>query len=147
MVANAKYGTENAPDNTTTLPDGFTPVANGREITNDEESPLLSQPDSPDPKKNALVGVGTVIAVLLLGTLKPVFCACRYNTNLCMNAGEFVSNADATLVMAAAGHISSEFDRLRDASWLATGYMLGLCAVQPMVSVAARVLGINTDLE
>lgn len=46
--------------------------------------------------------------------------------------------------MAAAGHISSEFDRLRDASWLATGYMLGLCAVQPMVSVSARVARIGT---
>ncbi|OOQ87441.1 efflux pump antibiotic resistance protein [Penicillium brasilianum] len=121
MVANANYGTENAPDNTTTLPDGFTPVANGREITTDEESPLLSQPDSPDTKNNALVGVGTVIAVLLLG--------------------EFVSNADATLVMAAAGHISSEFNRLRDASWLATGYMLGLCAVQPMYGKLSDIFG------
>lgn len=62
------------------------------------------------------------------------------NTNVYNNVGEFVSNADATLVMAAAGHISSEFNRLRDASWLATGYMLGLCAVQPMVSVMARVV-------
>lgn len=47
--------------------------------------------------------------------------------------------------MAAAGHISSEFNRLRDASWLATGYMLGLCAVQPMVSVLAQVVRIGTD--
>lgn len=36
--------------------------------------------------------------------------------------------------MAAAGRISSEFNRLRDASWLSTGYTLGLCAAQPMVS-------------
>jgi hypothetical protein len=35
--------------------------------------------------------------------------------------------------MAAAGRISSEFNRLRDASWLSTGYTLGLCAAQPMV--------------
>lgn len=35
--------------------------------------------------------------------------------------------------MAAAGHISSQFNRLRDASWLSTGYTLGLCAAQPMV--------------
>jgi hypothetical protein len=47
--------------------------------------------------------------------------------------------------MAAAGHISSEFNRLRDASWLATGYMLGLCAVQPMVSGSTRVAQIDTD--
>lgn len=62
------------------------------------------------------------------------------NINVYDNIGEFVSNADATLVMAAAGHISSEFNRLRDASWLATGYTLGLCAVQLMVSVMARVV-------
>lgn len=48
--------------------------------------------------------------------------------------GEFISNADATLVMAATGRISSEFNRLRDASWLSTAYTLGLCAAQPMVS-------------
>lgn len=36
--------------------------------------------------------------------------------------------------MAAAARISSEFNRLRDASWLSTGYTLGLCAAQPMVS-------------
>jgi hypothetical protein len=36
--------------------------------------------------------------------------------------------------MAAAGRISSEFNRLRDASWLSTGYTLGVCAAQPMVS-------------
>lgn len=147
MVANASYGTEDTPDQPTPQPDGFTPVANGRKNTNDEESPLLPQTDSPDSKKNTLVGVGTIIAVLLLGTSKTLIYAYRYNTNLCVNTGEFVSNADATLVMAAAGHISSEFNRLRDASWLATGYMLGLCAVQPMVSVAAPVLPINTDLE
>lgn len=47
--------------------------------------------------------------------------------------------------MAAAGHISSEFNRLRDASWLATGYMLGLCAVQPMVSVAVQIRRSGTD--
>ncbi|KAJ5358363.1 uncharacterized protein N7496_010776 [Penicillium cataractarum] len=121
MAANNNYGTENAPDHHTPQPDGFTPVANGRKNTNDEESPLLPQSDSPDLKKNALVGVGTIIAVLLLG--------------------EFVSNADATLVMAAAGHISSEFNRLRDASWLATGYMLGLCAVQPMYGKLSDIFG------
>lgn len=44
---------------------------------------------------------------------------------------------DATLVMAAAAKVSSEFNQLRDASWLSTAYMLGLCAVQPMVSASA----------
>ncbi|KAJ6028940.1 uncharacterized protein N7446_011719 [Penicillium canescens] len=90
----------------------------------DEESPLLSQsPQSQtaEPKAEALAGVGTIIAVLLLG--------------------EFISNADATLVMAAAGRISSEFNRLRDASWLSTGYTLGLCAAQPMYGKLSDIYG------
>ncbi|KAJ6004017.1 hypothetical protein N7522_005662 [Penicillium canescens] len=90
----------------------------------DEESPLLSQsPQSQtaEPKAKALAGVGTIIAVLLLG--------------------EFISNADATLVMAAAGRISSEFNRLRDASWLSTGYTLGLCAAQPMYGKLSDIYG------
>ena len=47
-----------------------------------------------------------------------------------------------TLVMATTGKISSEFDRLRDASWLATAYTLGLCATQPMVSYLLHHVGI-----
>lgn len=39
--------------------------------------------------------------------------------------------------MDAIGRISSEFNRLRDSSWLATAYTLGLCAAQPMVSAEA----------
>ncbi|CAL5869948.1 uncharacterized protein PFLUO_LOCUS4181 [Penicillium psychrofluorescens] len=89
----------------------------GRAI--DEESPLLSDPDEPNVK--ALTGVGTIIAVLLLG--------------------EFISNADATLVMAATGRISSEFDHLRDASWLSTAYTLGLCAAQPMYGKLSDIYG------
>ncbi|KAI2670631.1 hypothetical protein DTO006G1_9438 [Penicillium roqueforti] len=86
----------------------------------DEESPLLP-PSNTEPKLKALAGVGTIIAVLLLG--------------------EFVSNADATLVMAAAARISSEFNRLRDASWLSTGYTLGLCAAQPMYGKLSDIYG------
>ncbi|KAJ6142514.1 hypothetical protein N7471_001967 [Penicillium samsonianum] len=86
----------------------------------DEESPLLPRSDT-EPKLKALTGVGTIIAVLLLG--------------------EFISNADATLVMAAAGRISSEFNRLRDASWLSTGYTLGLCAAQPMYGKLSDIYG------
>ncbi|KAJ5589585.1 hypothetical protein N7537_012263 [Penicillium hordei] len=86
----------------------------------DEESPLLPRSDT-EPKLKALTGVGTIIAVLLLG--------------------EFISNADATLVMAATGRISSEFNRLRDASWLSTGYTLGLCAAQPMYGKLSDIYG------
>ncbi|KAJ5129141.1 uncharacterized protein N7515_005180 [Penicillium bovifimosum] len=85
----------------------------------DEESPLLPRPDA--ESKKALKSVGTIIAVLLLG--------------------EFISNADATLVMAAAGRISSEFNRLRDASWLSTGYTLGVCAAQPMYGKLSDIYG------
>ncbi|KAJ5359819.1 Major facilitator superfamily domain general substrate transporter [Penicillium concentricum] len=86
----------------------------------DEESPLIPQTDT-DTKLKTLTGVGTIIAVLLLG--------------------EFISNADATLVMAAAGRISSEFNRLRDASWLSTGYTLGVCAAQPMYGKLSDIYG------
>ncbi|KOS42171.1 hypothetical protein ACN38_g6935 [Penicillium nordicum] len=92
--------------------------ANGH--AQDEESPLLQRPDI-EPNLKPLTGVGTIIAVLLLG--------------------EFISNADATLVMAAAGRISSEFNRLRDASWLSTGYTLGLCAAQPMYGKLSDISG------
>ena len=67
MVANTVYGTDDRPDNHTFQADEFAPVANGHNNANDEESPLLPQPDSSEPKKHALVGVGTIIAVLLLG--------------------------------------------------------------------------------
>ncbi|KAJ5951515.1 uncharacterized protein N7479_009928 [Penicillium vulpinum] len=91
-----------------------------RSHVQDEESPLLPRSDT-DAKVKALTGVGTIIAVLLLG--------------------EFISNADTTLVMAAAGRISSEFNHLRDASWLATGYTLGACAAQPMYGKLSDIYG------
>ncbi|KAJ5150853.1 uncharacterized protein N7482_010105 [Penicillium canariense] len=118
MAANCNYGTEDA------LPDGLiksTPVANECDTIRDEERPLLPQSNSAESNGKALTGVATIIAVLLLG--------------------EFISNADTTLVMAAAGHISSEFNRLRDASWLSTGYTLGLCAVQPMYGKLSDIYG------
>ncbi|KAJ5337246.1 Vacuolar membrane amino acid uptake transporter [Penicillium brevicompactum] len=85
----------------------------------DEESPLLARSET--PKVKPVTGVATIIAVLLLG--------------------EFISNADGTLVIAAAGRISSEFNRLRDASWLSTGYTLGLCAAQPMYGKLSDIYG------
>ncbi|KAJ6089274.1 hypothetical protein N7467_004490 [Penicillium canescens] len=106
------------------VPPDTNSIENENRHAPDEESPLLSQsPQSQtaEPKAKALAGVGTIIAVLLLG--------------------EFISNADATLVMAAAGRISSEFNRLRDASWLSTGYTLGLCAAQPMYGKLSDIYG------
>ncbi|PYI11253.1 efflux pump antibiotic resistance protein [Aspergillus sclerotiicarbonarius CBS 121057] len=87
----------------------------------DEERPLISPAESRDHDVKALTSISTVIGVLLLG--------------------EFISNADTTLVMAITGKISSEFDRLRDASWLATAYTLGLCAAQPMYGKLSDIYG------
>ncbi|KAJ5772753.1 hypothetical protein N7457_007649 [Penicillium paradoxum] len=84
----------------------------------DEETPLLPPLE---PRLKALTSIGTIITVLLLG--------------------EFISNADATLVMAAAGRVSSEFNRLRDASWLSTGYTLGLCTAQLMYGKLSDIYG------
>ncbi|KAJ5909236.1 hypothetical protein N7495_001918 [Penicillium taxi] len=87
----------------------------------DEESRLLPQSDPTQPKVKVLTSIGTIIAILLLG--------------------EFISNADATLVMAAAAKVSSEFNRLSDASWLSTGYTLGVCAAQPMYGKLSDIYG------
>ncbi|KAE8165168.1 major facilitator superfamily domain-containing protein [Aspergillus tamarii] len=73
----------------------------------DEESALLSSPTANDERKIELsTSISTIVAVLLLG--------------------EFISNADSTLVMAATAKVSSEFNQLQDASWLSTGYTLGV---------------------
>ncbi|KAJ6088220.1 hypothetical protein N7486_009481 [Penicillium sp. IBT 16267x] len=101
--------------------DPTTPPGTNEQTIHDEESPLLPSPGTPDSEVEPSIGVGAIIAVLLLG--------------------EFISNADATLVIAASGRISSEFDRLRDASWLSTGYSLGLCAAQPMYGKLSDIYG------
>lgn len=72
MAANASHGTDDAPDPLAYQTNGLTTVANGQNKANDEESPLLPHSDSPDVKKSALGGVGTIIAILLLGTLNLV---------------------------------------------------------------------------
>ncbi|KAJ5112038.1 hypothetical protein N7532_000083 [Penicillium argentinense] len=113
MVTNPGYSATEAV--------GKTQSRNDASAAQDEESPLLAQPDAVEPNMKELTAVGTIIAVLLLG--------------------EFISNADATLVMAAAGRVSSEFNRLRDASWLSTGYTLGLCAAQPMYGKLSDIYG------
>ncbi|QGA18907.1 hypothetical protein EYB26_006592 [Talaromyces marneffei] len=85
--------------------------------SNDEENPLLS----PDETGQKLTNIASVITVLLLG--------------------EFISNADSTIIMAAAGRISSQFDRLQDANWLSTAYTLGSCASQPMYGKFSDIYG------
>ncbi|KAH8690581.1 efflux pump antibiotic resistance protein [Talaromyces proteolyticus] len=55
--------------------------------------------------------------------------------------GEFVSHADGTITFASAGRISSEFNALPDANWLATAYSLGVCAAMPMYGKLSDIYG------
>ncbi|KAL3476703.1 major facilitator superfamily domain-containing protein [Aspergillus californicus] len=86
----------------------------------DEESDAVRETPVEPPVK-ALASVGSIIAVLLLG--------------------EFISNADATLIMTATGLISSEFNHLQGAAWLSTGYTLGICVAQPMSGKLSDIYG------
>ncbi|KAL6230681.1 hypothetical protein BDW75DRAFT_248458 [Aspergillus navahoensis] len=86
----------------------------------DEESDAVPE-NPPKPPVKVLTSVGSIIAVLLLG--------------------EFISNADGTLVMAATARISSEFNRLQGAAWLSTGYTLGVCVAQPMYGKLSDIYG------
>ncbi|KAL4875116.1 major facilitator superfamily domain-containing protein [Aspergillus karnatakaensis] len=86
----------------------------------DEESDAV--PESPvEPPVKALTSVGSIIAVLLLG--------------------EFISNADSTLIMTATARITSEFNQLQGAAWLSTGYTLGVCVFQPMYGKLSDIYG------
>lgn len=69
MILNLKYGTGNVSREDTPQSDGIVKsqsITTG-DATQDEERPLLSFPDPPEPKVKALTGVGSIIAVLLLG--------------------------------------------------------------------------------
>ncbi|PLB51402.1 efflux pump antibiotic resistance protein [Aspergillus steynii IBT 23096] len=85
------------------------------DVAGDEESATASPPAVDQGS------IRTIVAVLLVG--------------------EFISNADSTLVMATTGKISSEFNRLQDASWLSTAYTLGVCAAQPMYGKLSDIYG------
>jgi MFS family permease len=49
--------------------------------------------------------------------------------------GVFISQADATLVLATYGTIASEFNDLQNGSWLISSYMLAMCTAQPLVKM------------
>lgn len=66
MVVNSLYGTNDAPRDAV-QPHAGVVKPQGENPEQDEERPLLSSPDSSGPKVEALTGVGTIIAVLLLG--------------------------------------------------------------------------------
>ncbi|KUL81822.1 hypothetical protein ZTR_09054 [Talaromyces verruculosus] len=117
------YGTveptadEQSQDSIQTTPEDQTTPSDSHPTGNDEENPLLG----PDETGQKLNNIASIIAVLLLG--------------------EFISNADSTIIMAAAGPIASQFDRLQDANWLSTAYTLGSCASQPMYGKLSDIYG------
>ncbi|KAJ9361766.1 efflux pump antibiotic resistance protein [Paecilomyces variotii] len=86
----------------------------------DAESALLPRPDSADNGKT-LTNIISVTLVLLLG--------------------EFIANADTTLLYASAGKISSEFGSLQDANWLSTAYGMGVFVAQPMYGKLCDIYG------
>jgi hypothetical protein len=51
-----------------------------------------------------------------------------------VKSGVFISNADGSLLMATHPIIASEFDALRDSTWLLTSFSLAGAAMQPLVS-------------
>lgn len=67
MVSNIKYGTGDAPGDAPELDRAKPQSIVNAHATHDEESPLLSRPDSTEPTTKAWKGVATIVAVLLLG--------------------------------------------------------------------------------
>ncbi|KAL5341220.1 efflux pump antibiotic resistance protein [Aspergillus crustosus] len=105
----------------------------------DEQTPLLIPPSSTEPHveaastllaneettankdSTASTPVAGTIAVLLLGV--------------------FVANAEGSLVLATYGRISSEFNDLKNASWLVTSYVLAMTAAQPIYGKLSDIFG------
>lgn len=76
MAASPQSGTQNTSrgEEQTATPG---PVDNAH-VPRDEESPLLGHSDDAEPKVKALTSVGTIIAVLLLGTKISPLCYAKY---------------------------------------------------------------------
>ncbi|KAM0414588.1 hypothetical protein ACHAPT_013570 [Fusarium lateritium] len=55
--------------------------------------------------------------------------------------GEFISNADGTMMLAADARIMSGFGELQNVDWLTTSYSLGVCAAQPLYGKLSDVYG------
>lgn len=104
---------------------------------------VVSKRDEETASKTS-VDLASVISVLLLGACSHQYCnryrQCVAKTSKVIDAdsimrypGAFVANADASIVMATYGTISSELGSLEDASWVVVTYSLSMCAVQSMV--------------
>ncbi|KAL3455178.1 efflux pump antibiotic resistance protein [Aspergillus heterothallicus] len=76
----------------------------------------------PEPNTTrSFASVASTVAVLLIGV--------------------FVANAEGSLVLATYGRISSEFNDLRNASWLVTSYVLAMTATQPLYGKLSDIFG------
>lgn len=96
--------------------------------SSDTEDPETQQTDSvtENPKTKSGRSIFGIISVLLIGV--------------------FVSQADTTLVFATYAHITSEFHRLGDGSWIdgtwiVTSFGLATCATQPMYGRLSQIFG------
>lgn len=85
----------------------------------DEEAVLSSAPGG--AFDNRTVSVGRIVSVLLIGSL--------------------ISNADSSLLFATHPIIASEFDALRDSSWLMTSFGLAQAATQPLYGKLSDIYG------
>lgn len=94
-------------------------VTTSERLSNEEDGPAEREsfPEEDPKSKN----VSAIIGLLLIGV--------------------FVSNADATLVIATYASISSEFGALKNAAWLTTSYTLAICAVQGIVGKLSDIYG------
>lgn len=84
------------------------------------------QGSSEDHETPTTLSIWTVVPILLLGV--------------------FVANADGSLVIASSQHIASEFQRLSQASWLVTSYVLAQCASQPLYGKLSDIFGRKSNL-
>ncbi|KAL2008977.1 hypothetical protein VTN00DRAFT_7171, partial [Thermoascus crustaceus] len=120
---NANYAESSSSHGTMSKPE----LPSSRDISGDiegngTERALLSPQAAPkEDSVKVSTSIWGVISVLLLG--------------------EFVANADTTLIFASAGKISSEFSSFQDANWLSTAYTLGVCVAQPVYGKLGDIYG------
>ncbi|EWC47309.1 hypothetical protein DRE_03428 [Drechslerella stenobrocha 248] len=124
-LAAADLHTEADIDTESISSDGSLQYSTSSLLNAEDEALLLGRRPS-DTKTAATDTTGQdaparIIAVLLLGV--------------------FIANGDGSFVLATNGVISSEFGRLGDASWLVTGYMLSMCAMQPLYGKMSDIYG------
>ncbi|KAH7381983.1 major facilitator superfamily domain-containing protein [Cadophora sp. MPI-SDFR-AT-0126] len=89
--------------------------------SDDLEGRVLETSHTSTPKTEPQKSPATIISVLLIGV--------------------FIANAEGSLVLATYGRISSEFNDLKNASWLVTSYVLAVSAVQPIYGKLSDIYG------